>query len=285
MYNLLSYKGHLKTCNEVVIDAKISLGDHQYPSNFVVTNRRYDALLGMLWHYSEAGWLEYLLQLGITQMALIKGKENVLEDAISRAPHIIVEKEVNPEIATEEVLQVEMPSGMCQNYETDQLFGPIYPYLKGEVPKKGVQRDRLGRLSISFHFKDGVLYYGDKIFVPRLYIKVLLRIAHDCFIPGHFTSAKILARLDRLHWENKAKDVLPLLPYLSTDEGQQDKDDWDTRTFGDTGTTLGSPLNRFHYTLARDEERPKNNHYYCRPAHQENWSDPIQRNRHRGRRS
>lgn len=44
-----SNKNENETSNEMVLDAKIELGQYQYRWNWIVANCRYDVLLGMPW--------------------------------------------------------------------------------------------------------------------------------------------------------------------------------------------------------------------------------------------
>lgn len=45
--------------DKVVLDATVKIGDHNYKSNFVVADCRYDVLLGMPWHKSEGPTVDY----------------------------------------------------------------------------------------------------------------------------------------------------------------------------------------------------------------------------------
>lgn len=155
----------------------------------------------------EAGWVEFLGQFGISSMTLIKGKVHVLGDALSRAPHITKSEYSSPELSNVHVLEIELPPNITKNYETDQLFGPIYSAMRGNFPEDSIQRDRIERLMPSFQIQDGLLFFGEKICIPRRNVNDLLRLAHDCKISGHFSVAKTLSRLNQVHWKNKSKDV------------------------------------------------------------------------------
>ena len=48
-----------ETATQLVLDAEVRIGAHQYRSNFAVVNCRYDILLGMPWHKSENPSVDY----------------------------------------------------------------------------------------------------------------------------------------------------------------------------------------------------------------------------------
>lgn len=154
----------------------------------------------------EAGWLEFLGQFGINGITLVKGKVHVLGDVPSRAPHII-KSDSSPELTNIQTLEVELPHKMVKNYEKDQFLGPIYAAKTGNLPNEKILRARVERLVPSFRIKDGLLYFENKICIPRKNVADLLRLAHDCKIAGHFSAAKTLSRLQNVHWRNKTKDV------------------------------------------------------------------------------
>lgn len=54
-----SDKDQIETSSEIVLDAKVQIGDHFYRSNWVVANGRYDLLLGTPWHYTNEPTTNY----------------------------------------------------------------------------------------------------------------------------------------------------------------------------------------------------------------------------------
>ena len=152
----------------------------------------------------EARWLDLLSQFNIRQINLKPGRIQVLGDALSRAPHVMNETEL-------ELGNFEASSPVWNiiqgKYEADQLFGPIVKALGGELPTDPIQRERVSRLSPLFQQKDKLLYYGKRVCVPRSIVRDILHMAHDARVAGHFAFAKTLARLDKFHWKHKTRDV------------------------------------------------------------------------------
>lgn len=77
----------------------------------------------------------------------------------------------------------------------------------GEFPEERVQRDKITRLLPLFRQQDGILFYQEKVCVPRSLIRDVLHLAHDTKVSGHFAFSKTLSRLDGYHWKNKTRDV------------------------------------------------------------------------------
>lgn len=111
----------------------------------------------------KARWLDLFAQSGIGKINLRPGRVHVLGDALSRAPHVMDETTLNHLT----VGDVERAFPFAQEYEDDQLFGPIVRGLKGELPTDEVQKDRVFRLLPSFEYSDGRLLYDRKVCVPR----------------------------------------------------------------------------------------------------------------------
>lgn len=68
-----------------------------------------------------------------------------------------------------------------------------------------VQKDLVSRLVPSFGMEDKILYYKDRIFVPRFCVRKLIHLSHDCRVGGHFYFAKTLGRVEKYHWKTKHK--------------------------------------------------------------------------------
>ena len=58
-----------------------------------------------------------------------------------------------------------------------------------------------------FRMDGNLLFYENKVCVPRKAVKDLLFEAHDTSVSGHFGAAKTLARLEKYHWKGKCRDV------------------------------------------------------------------------------
>lgn len=54
-----SKRGSTEVASEVVMNAELKMGEHQYASNFVVADCRYDVLLGMPWHKRNSPRIDY----------------------------------------------------------------------------------------------------------------------------------------------------------------------------------------------------------------------------------
>jgi len=121
---------------------------------------------------------------------------------LSRAPHAQEDTNVN---------DVEVPfikfEDVIQDYEDDQLFGPILKALEGKYPKDPKEKYRLEQLLPYFELKDRKLFYNGKLCVPRKSVSTILQIAHDSRVGGHFKFAKTMSRLSNFHWKHKSRDV------------------------------------------------------------------------------
>lgn len=154
----------------------------------------------------EARWLDFMSQLGITELTLVKGKVHVLGDSLSRAPHV-TGPDYQTNLTIVHRISIEYPPGMTRNYNTDQVFKNIYLALQGTLPHDSTQREKVTRLLPKFSIDGDLLKYRDKICVPRSNVRDILELAHDCKVSGHFSYAKTLSRLDAFHWKVKSKDV------------------------------------------------------------------------------
>lgn len=152
----------------------------------------------------EARWLELFGQFGISKMSLRPGRVHVLGDVLSRAPHVM---SGILQVGNMELSKAKIDLGFEKFYFEDQLWGPIFKALTGEKIKKTVDRHRASLLLPSFIIKEGLLYYRDRICVPRKCVRELLQLVHDCKVAGHFGFAKTLARLSGYHWRHKSRDV------------------------------------------------------------------------------
>lgn len=135
----------------------------------------------------EARWLDLLFQLNIRQVHLKPSWIHVLGEALSRAPHVTNETEL--ELGN---FEASSPvSNLIQGkFEGDRLFGPIFKASKGELPTDPIQRERLSRLLPLFQQNYNLLYYEKKVCVPRSVVRDILHMAHDAQVAGHFSLAK-----------------------------------------------------------------------------------------------
>lgn len=87
----------------------------------------------------EVRWLEFLEIFGISLLSLVKGKAHVLRDAPSRALQKISK---NPEISNLSIhkFYLGLPASFVPTYQTNQLFGPLYWALRGNLPDDKVQK-------------------------------------------------------------------------------------------------------------------------------------------------
>lgn len=63
----------------------------------------------------KARWIDFLGQLGITKLTLVKGKVHVLGDAFSRAPQIASSKHLHKNAIQIHKLELQLPPGFVQN--------------------------------------------------------------------------------------------------------------------------------------------------------------------------
>lgn len=153
----------------------------------------------------EARWLDLLGHFGITELTLKPGKAHVLGDAPSRIPHVDLEKVL--EVSNTQILSVMLPSDFASNYAKDAVFGPILNSLLGRKAKSDTEEARMQQLRSEFKLRDGKLFYGEKLCVPRRNVRDVLRLAHDCATAGNFGFHKTLQRLQRFHWRHKTRDI------------------------------------------------------------------------------
>ena len=146
----------------------------------------------------EARWLETLGNFGIFPITLKPGKIHVLGDTLSRAPHASMN---SVEILSANVEEI------TDNYENDQVFGPLLKVMKGERLKDIVQQKKFEKMAQYFHLDGKKLLYEGKLCVPRKSVSDVLQMAHDCKVAGHFGYFKTLSRLNKFYWKHKSRDV------------------------------------------------------------------------------
>lgn len=66
---------------------------------------------------------------------------------------------------------------------------------------------RTSLLLPSFIAKNDLLYYKDRICVPRKCVRHLPQMAHNSNVAGHFGFAKTLVRVSGYHWNHNTRDV------------------------------------------------------------------------------
>lgn len=68
-------------------------------------------------------------------------------------------------------LKLELPHSFVHDYIEDQLFGPIYKSLNGEIPKDETQKNRIESLLSIFQLDGELFLYDGKICVQCLSVK------------------------------------------------------------------------------------------------------------------
>lgn len=168
-------------------------------------------------HRREARWLDILASFNIRQVNLVKEKEYVLGDALSRIPdrlHLQNMQSAMPLLSGFEI--------SIGTYDNDQCFGPIAAALDGSWPADPKQGKRVDVLLPSFP-KDGWrLLYKGKLCIPAHCRREIMQMAHDLPVGGHFAFLKTLARLAELHWKHKEKQVKQYCDGCSTCQQQKD---------------------------------------------------------------
>lgn len=110
---------------------------------------------------------------------------------------------------------------LCR-YEGDQQFGSVLAALNGTWPEDRKQRRKPEELLAGFPMRGTGLYYMEKLCVPALARKMVLELAHDSKLAGHFAFAKTLARLSELHWKHNSKLVRQYCDGCSVFQHQKD---------------------------------------------------------------
>ena len=151
----------------------------------------------------EARYIDFLSQFNISKMTLKKGVIHVLGDALSRIP--LDERTVR--LSNLEMLKIEAPKDIRLNYEKDPVFGPLVHGFRGEFSSDTVHSSRVRHLMSRFSMNNGLIYYDEKLCVPRANIKEILALAHDSRTSGHFGADKTIARLSGFHWKNMTSVV------------------------------------------------------------------------------
>lgn len=113
--------------------------------------------------------------------------------------------------------------------------------IEGSFPSVDAHKDRIERLLLKFKTVEGLLYYEDKVCVPRRCVRDVLQLAHDSKLGGHFGFAKSLARVQRFQWKIKTKDVRQYCEGCIT--GQQQRE-MNTKNLGDP-VSLNAPTRRW----------------------------------------
>lgn len=87
--------------------------------------------------------------------------------------------------------------------------------LRGSVVNHQVtfcRRNCFMRLLPLFKLHEGILYYNQKLCVPRKNVRDKLYLANYCRFASHLSFSKTLARLDSFHWTHKSRDVKYYFP-------------------------------------------------------------------------
>ena len=102
----------------------------------------------------EAIWIDFLSSFGINKMTHKAGRLHVLGDALSR-----ISAPTPARISNLEVLTIELPNDLIDNYPLEPAFGPVLKALKGKWPDCKFQRNRINRSLPSFRLTIDCLYY------------------------------------------------------------------------------------------------------------------------------
>lgn len=94
--------------------------------------------------------------------------------------------------------KIELPEGITQNYRDDATFWNIYRLLNEEELGEKVKEDQASRLLSYFETRKEVLYYDNKICVPKESVRDIF-FAHDNRTENLFGYSKTLSRLYGFH--------------------------------------------------------------------------------------
>lgn len=150
----------------------------------------------------EARWLDLFAEYNLDKITFVQGSAHVLGDALSRIP-----KTSTIQMANTSIFQANIEDALEPHYKTDRFFSKIVNAQQGNYPDDETSRERLKALLPHFEFKQGKLYFENKVCVPRQKIKDILRLAHDSPLGGHFSFHKTLSRLEKFYWPKKFTDI------------------------------------------------------------------------------
>lgn len=142
----------------------------------------------------EARWLGTLSEFGVFPITLQKGKIHILGDVLSRVNHESKEDELQN--ISSLFWDPSSETAFQQAQEDYQFFGPIIKYFK-----ENRNHDRY-----TFRNQTLKLLTGE-LFVPRKYVKMILKMAHDSPTAGNFAQTKTIAQLSNYYWNKKKKDL------------------------------------------------------------------------------
>lgn len=144
----------------------------------------------------------------------LKGKDNVVADAISRAHYTIS--------AIDDILTIQ-PEEWVDDYPNDPLGAAVLIHMKGYKPHqvratprtlvKKLQKKLETAKTFSKHFTistEGLIYYKDKILVPQSKRHLVLELFHDNnLFGGHFGQEATYRKTQvRYYWPNMYKEVI-----------------------------------------------------------------------------
>lgn len=106
----------------------------------------------------EAIWLDFLGKFGITKLSLVKGKVEVVGEALSRAPQTLAKPPASMNNLSVESLEFYLPENFIQNYIDDKIFGSMCNGLNGKLPDDPKQHLKVEKVLPFFQLKDDILY-------------------------------------------------------------------------------------------------------------------------------
>ena len=149
----------------------------------------------------------------------VKGRANVVADALSRAPAQVASLRTKPVNQTEEQEDMHIDWNLQELKELQRsspIYGPIMEFLEGKTTLTPLPNGNFLPIG-SFHIIDGVLYFQDKRFardpilrtvLTKDYIMKALELCHSLPSSGHLGNHKTFMRVTRyFYWPNCMSDV------------------------------------------------------------------------------
>ena len=158
----------------------------------------------------------------------VKGRANVVADALSRAPIQVASirtKAIQKEEEVEEITMDWNLTELKQLQRASPTYGPIMKYLEGSSTLTPIPKGNSLPIG-SFHLLDGVLYLQDKRFakdpilrtvLPKEYINKALKLCHSLPASGHLGHHKTFMRVTRyFYWPNCMLDIKQFITQCQT---------------------------------------------------------------------
>ena len=135
-----SNRQNTEMATQIVVNARLSCGEHVYRSNFTVANCRYDVLLGMSWHVDCKPRIKYEVpQVAVADQCLPMKKDEQCTPTITNMGvkkfRSILRKKGNREDFQVYALVANAEKPAKQNYQLDRLLKRFEGVFKDDLPE------------------------------------------------------------------------------------------------------------------------------------------------------